>query len=268
MNLSYKKFIVEVLEKSSEIALSDFGKVSGTVKKDDPNQVLTKTDLKIGKYIIDKIKLLYPKHNIIDEEVGVINKNSEFTWVIDPIDGTSNFAVGNPLFGIMIGLLKDNIPIAGGISIPYFNDFYIAEKNKGAYNGKNKIHVTSESNLLSSLIAYAVDGHQENPELTKKECETLAGLILNIRNLRATGCCFDAVMVANGKFGGYLNQTSKIWDNVTQQIIIEEAGGIYSDFFGKSMDYTNPLSKANLNFTFCAASSKLHKQLQVIIHKN
>ena len=74
-------------------------------------------------------------------------------------------------------------------------------------------------------------------------------------------------MVAKGKFGGYLNRTSKIWDNVAQQILIEEAGGVYSDFFGKPIDYTNPLTRANDNFTVCAAPPALHKQLQDIIHK-
>lgn len=72
-------------------------------------------------------------------------------------------------------------------------------------------------------------------------------------------------MIAEGKYGGLLNRTSKIWDNVAQQIIIEEAGGIYSDFFGNPMDYSDPLTKAKANFTFCAASPSLHEQLQTII---
>ena len=92
-------------------------------------------------------------------------------------------------------------------------------------------------------------------------------MILNIRNLRNTGSCFDAAMVAKVKFGAYLNRTGKIWDNVGQHILIEEAGGVYSDFFGKPMDYTNPLIKAKNNFTFCAAPPILHEALQKIIQK-
>ena len=167
----------------------------------------------------------------------------------------------------MVGLLKEKKPIVGGISLPASDEICFAEKGYGAYCNDEKLQVSKETKLLSTLVAYAIDGHQTNPDFTRKECKTLAEVILNIRNLRNTGSCFDTVMVVKGKFGAYLNQTSKIWDNVAQQILIEEAGGIYTDFFGKSMDYTNPLTKAKQNFTFCAASPILHKQLQEMIHK-
>lgn len=265
--MTYKEFIVETLKLASEIASHNFGKVAGFAKKDDVNQVLTETDVEIGKKIINKIKEVYPDHNIIDEEVGIIDNGSQFTWVIDPIDGTSNFANGIPLYGVMIGLLKDNLPIAGGILLPAFNEIYIAEKDYGAYCNNEKLQVSKDTELISTLVAYTIDGHQDNPTLTKDECKILGEIILKIRNLRNTGSCFDAVMVAKGKFGAYLNQTSKIWDNVAQQILIEEAGGIYTDFFGKPMDYSNPLTRVKDNFTFCAAPPILYKQLQEIIHK-
>ena len=110
--MEYKDFIVETLKSVAEIANRNFGKVSGTVKKEDSNQVLTKTDIEIGRTIIKRIEKAYPNHNIIDEETGAIDNNSQFTWVIDPIDGTSNFAEGVPLYGVMVGLLKENLPIA------------------------------------------------------------------------------------------------------------------------------------------------------------
>lgn len=268
MNSPYRRFLIETLEKASKIALENFGRVSGTTKSDDNNQVLTKTDLEIGEIIINKITLIYPNHNIIDEEAGVVNKNSEYTWVIDPIDGTSNFANGVPLYGTMIGLLKKGIPIAGGISLPPFNEIYVAEKDKGAFCNGEKLKVTNETKLLSTLVAYTLDGHQENPGFTREECVLMAEIILNIRNLRDSGSCFDTAMVAKGKFGAYLNRTSKIWDNVAQQILIEEAGGVYTDFFGNSIDCSSPSTKVSDNFTLCAASPTLHKQLQEIIHKN
>jgi myo-inositol-1(or 4)-monophosphatase len=74
-------------------------------------------------------------------------------------------------------------------------------------------------------------------------------------------------MVAKGSYGATLNRTSKIWDNVAQQIILEEAGCTYTDFFGKPIDYSNPVSKARDNFTFCAAPPNLHQALQTLIHK-
>lgn len=264
----YSKFIAQTLQKASQKANRNFGKVSVvSTKEGDNNQVLTQTDLEVGNLIVGKIKKTYPDHNIIDEEAGVIDNSSEYTWVVDPIDGTSNFANGVPLYGIMIGLLKGGKPIAGGIALPAFNEIYLAEKDKGAFCNGEKLHVTHETKLLSALVAYGLDGHQENPEFTKDECALVAEIVLNIRNLRDSGSCFDVVMVAKGKFGGYLNRTSKIWDNVALQILIEEAGGIYTDFFGQPIDYSNPLSRAEQNFTICASPPSLHKQLQGIIHK-
>src|SRR5260221_14717786 len=120
---------------------------------------------------------------------------------------------------------------------------------------------------MSSLIAYGIDGHQEDPDRTRKEGRFIAELVLNIRNLRMTNCtALDATWVCKGRYGASLNQTSKIWDNVAQQIIIEEAGGICTDFWGNPLDFSNPLTRIKDNYTYCAASPKIHKQLQEIIH--
>ena len=266
MNM-YTNFIKNTLQKVSEIANKNFGKVFSTIKAGDNNQVLTETDLEIGKSIIIEIEKAYPNYNIIDEEAGVIDKNSEYTWVVDPIDGTSNFANGVPTYGIMIGLLKDNEPIAGGIALPFFNEIYVAEKGSGAFCNNEKIKVSDENNLLKSLVAYQIDGHQENPDLTRSETKLLSEILLNIRNLRTSNSAFDACMAASGKYGAFLNKTSKIWDNVAQQIIIEEAGGIYTDFYGNKIDYSNSITKAKDNFTYCAGSKILHSQLIDIIKK-
>lgn len=269
MQSQYIPFIKVLLEETSKIASLNFGKVADIrVKNNDANQVLTNTDLEIGRLIIRRLKEKYPEHNTIDEEAGVIDKRSDYTWVIDPIDGTSNFAEGTPTYGSIIGLLYKDKPIAGGCSLPFFREIIVAEQGKGAYCNDKKLSVTKKKNLLSALVAYAIDGHRENPETTQDECKLLASIVLGIRNLRASGSVFDTVMVAKGKYGGYLNRTSKIWDNVGQHVIIEEAGGIFTDFFGRKMDYSNPLSKTEINFTFCIGSSDIHKQLQDIIYSN
>lgn len=265
--MDFRKFIHEVLRSASGISNKNFGKVSGVTKRSDNNQVLTETDVEIGGYLIGEIKKNFGRHNIIDEEAGVIDNNSEYTWVIDPIDGTSNFANGVAEYGIMIGLLQKDAPIAGGIALPYFSEICIAEKGGGAWLDDRRLAVSEEKNLLSVLVGYAIDGHQEDPQLTIDECKTLSAIILGCRNLRSSGSCYDAVQVAKGNFGGYLNRTSKIWDNVALQIILEEAGARSTDFFGKPMDYSRPLTRIGENFTMCAASPALHLQLQKIIRQ-
>jgi myo-inositol-1(or 4)-monophosphatase len=266
MSTKVLSFISQTLQEASAIANESFGKVSETVKQGDNNQVLTETDLAIGKYIISEIQKYFSDQNIIDEEAGVIDKKSTFTWVVDPIDGTSNFAAGLPTYGIMIGLLENSTPVAGGIALPAFNQLYVAEKAQGATCNSRSIHVTEKADPLSVLVAYGIDGHQENPQKTVEEAQILGKVILNIRNLRTTNSAYDMAHTADGKYGAYLNQTTKIWDNIALQPIIEEAGGIVTDFWGKPTDYSNPLERAQENFTICAGAPAIHQKLQKIIN--
>ncbi len=267
--MTYQEFIKDCLELSSKIALEKFGNVTHSVKPEDNNQVLTEADLLIGKVIIEKIKKEYPGYNIIDEETGVIDNHSEYTWVIDPIDGTSNFAAGVPTYGIMLGLLKDETPIAGGFSIPDRNEIYLAEKGKGTYCNGVQVSVTTETQLINCLVAYGIDSRKDNPDYTRKESKLLGEIILKIRNIRSSGSePVDVGYVVSGKYGARVNQYGRIWDVVAPHIIVEEAGGVYTDFWGKQIEYKNPLTKIKENYTCCAASPILHKQLQEIIHKN
>lgn len=263
--MTYVNFLKESLSEASKIALDKFGRVKGISKGEDNNQVLTEADLVVGKFLIEQISKDYPKHNIIDEEAGIINKHSDFTWLVDPIDGTSNFANGVPLFGIILGLIYRNEPLAGGVSLPYFREIYTAEKGQGAFCNEKKLKVTEESVLLKTLVGYGIDGHQENPQLTKEECILLAEIILNVRNLRSSGCVFDGMMVAKGKFGAYHHRNTNIWDVVGMQVIIEEAGGVFTKFDGHPMDYSNHLENFKENYPFCTAAPQLHSQLQKII---
>lgn len=266
--MDYQKFVPQILKHASQVAQNNFEKVTGIkVKGQDNNQVLTETDIEIGNLLVSEIKKTFPKHNLIDEEAGVIDNKSDFTWVVDPIDGTSNFAKGIPMYGVLVGLLNKGEPIVGGLAVPSFSEVYYGEKSKGAFCNGKKITVSDEKKLLNALVSYGIDGHQENPSLTKGECKLLAKIILKIRNLRASNSAYDFALVANGKYEAYLNQTSKIWDNVAPQVIIQEAGGTYTDFDGNKIDYSNPLTKADDNFTYIAAPPILHKQLLSIIKK-
>lgn len=265
--MNYQEFINTALSKASVIASQNFGSLHQiSTKANDNNQVLTKTDIEIGTLLIKEISRVFPDHNIIDEEAGVIDNGSDFTWVVDPIDGTSNFAEGIPLYGILLGLIEGSIPIAGGMALPGFQKIYSAEKSKGAFCNGNMVHVSNKESLLNSLVAYGIDGHREDPKMTSDECAMLSKIILNIRNLRSSNSAYDSAMVLEGKYGASLNQTSKIWDNVASNVLIEEAGGIYTDFFGKPINYSNPFSKADVNFTYCTGNAALHKQLQEIIN--
>lgn len=264
--MTYTAFIEEQLRRASDIALSHFGNVTSTVKPEDNNQVLTEADLAVGNYLVASVKKEYPEHNIIDEEAGVIDNGSCYTWVIDPIDGTANFAAGLAEYGIMIGLLEDSRPIAGGIALPSQAKVYLAEKGHGATCNGEVIRATDEPLLSNVLVAFGVDGIPDEPEKNRQQCEVLADLLPNIRNMRNSGSdAIDPVRIAEGKYGAKIEVYSKIWDNVAPQVICEEAGAVWTSANGTPADYSNHLSRVNENFTYCAAPPQIHDQLQKII---
>lgn len=266
--MTYSEFLNKILEVAAQIAVEKFGNVTPQTKPGDNNQVLTEADLAIGEYVIKEIEQEYPDYNIIDEEAGAIRKQSNFTWVVDPIEGTSNFASGSSDYGIMVGLLDNATPIAGGIIVPSQGTIYVAEKGQGATKNGKPIHITNETKLLSKLVSYGIDGYQDEPERTRQESRLVAEIVLSIRNLRNAGCeAIDSMRVAEGVYGGRINMTSKIWDNVAPQIIVEEAGGLWTDIDGNTIDYTEPLSRIDQNFTNCIGSPELHKQLLEVIKK-
>lgn len=258
-------FLQTAISQASDIARESFGKVSHTTKQGDPNQVLTETDLKIGQTLIALIQKEYPDHNIIDEEAGVIDQSSPYTWVIDPVDGTSNFAAGVPTYGTMLAFLKDDKPILSAIALPSLNETYLAEYAQGATLNDKPIQVTNQTQLNQTLSCYQLDSYPDQPEKTHKEAQILGELVLNIRNLRTSNSVFDQAQVAKGAYGVVMNQTCKIWDSVAQDLLITEAGGSYTDFWGNPIDYSKPLSKAERTFTYCAGAPVLHAQAQSII---
>lgn len=259
---TYTDFLAKTLQSAAQIVLDKFGNVEPQTKPGDNNQVLTEADLAIGQFIIGEIEWEFPDHNIIDEEAGVVDKQSNFTWVIDPIEGTSNFAGGSKDYGIMVGLLDGATPIAGGVIAPAHDILYLAAKGQGATKNGNPIHVTSETNLLNKLVSFGIDAYQDNPERTRNEARLLAEVALAIRNMRNSGCeAVDGMYVAEGVYGGRLNMTSRIWDNVGPQVIVEEAGGLWTDIDGNPLDYTDPLGRIGQNFTCATASPALHTQL-------
>lgn len=261
----YASFLSDSLSGAADIALKHYQNVTGVAKTDDNNQVLTKADLEIGQYLIDRIQEKYQGHNIIDEEIGALNSGSPYTWLIDPIDGTSNFAVGVPTYGIMLGLLHGDTPIAGGLVLPSMErKIYIAEKGKGAYLDGKRLEVSKEPFLKQMLLAYGIDSHKELSDLTYMECTTVARLIEKIRNLRSSNSAFDIAMVLEGRYAGCLSRSSKIWD-LAQHILIEEAGGKYVDFKGNQISYPDPLSKVNENFEFIGCAPQFLVEILSVV---
>jgi myo-inositol-1(or 4)-monophosphatase len=180
--------------------------------------------------------------------------------VVDPIDGTSNFAAGIPWFGVIICILKDFIPVMAGCYLPVQNQLYFAEKGKGANVNEQPVSVSKETELKNVLLAYSLDFSNE-PGKTEKEAQVIQRLVHNVRNLRSTNCLIDLMYTADGKLGGCINQTTKIWDIAGPGLIIEEAGGKATDLFGIPFNFEITEKTYDRNFQIVASNGIIHKKI-------
>lgn len=257
--------IRKALREAGNILMENFGKIVDYTVKESQSSIVTKADLESEKKIIEIILEKFPDHNTLGEETGFQNRNSEFTWVIDPLDGTSNFASGIPWFGVIICLLKNDIPFMAGCFLPVQNELYFAEKGKGAIRNGEKIKVSGETELKNILAAYSLD-YSEEPGKTECEAKVIQQVVSRIRNLRSTNCIIDFCYTADGKLGACMNQTTKIWDIAGPGLIIEEAGGKVTDIQGNNFDFSLNADNYNRNFTIVGSNKILHFELIKILN--
>ncbi|MBN1644555.1 inositol monophosphatase [Candidatus Woesearchaeota archaeon] len=256
--------IKTALKEAGKILMENFGKLDSYDIKENQSNIVTKADIDSEMAIIRIIEKKFPDHNIIAEETGFRDKNSNFTWIIDPLDGTSNFSAGIPWFGILICVLKDSKPVMAGIYLPFYDLLYFAEAGKGATKNAEKISVSKESDLKNVLMTYSLD-YCEDISKTEKESKIITKIVNNIRNLRATNCVVDFCYTADGRLGGCINQTTKIWDIVAPYLIIKESGGIITDIDGKDIKFDVNKETYQKNFTIVGSNKMLHSKIMNLI---
>lgn len=258
--------IYKALWEAGEILMNYFGKISDYEVKESQSSIVTKADFEAEKKIIEIITQAFPSHNTLGEETGFKNRDSEYTWVIDPLDGTSNFAAGIPWFGVIICILKNGIPIMAGCHLPHQLKIYFAEKGRGALINNKEIAVSNETELKNILASYSLDFSSE-PGKTEQETQMIGRLVQHIRNLRSTNCLIDFCYTADGRLGASINQTTKIWDIAAPALLIEEAGGKVSDIHGNPLDFNFDESNYDRNFTIVASNQKLHPKIIELINR-
>ena len=211
--------MIKACEKAAKVIIRDFGEIENLqVSKKGPKDFVTKTDKRVEKILIDELSKSKKNYSFITEETGkIINKNKNIFWIIDPIDGTTNFLHGVPHFAISVALQADDEIIIGLIYDPIKNEVFYAEKDNGAYINNLRIRVSNKSNLDECLFA--------------SNCEGIK-LIYPKLNLRNTGCAaLDLAYVGCGRFDGYFHDKINLWDVAAGKIIIEEAGGKVNNIY-------------------------------------
>ena len=249
MNLKKEKRVALLAaKKAAKVLLSHYGKKERIKEKSNKSLVGT-ADLKANKVIIKTIKKYFPSHNILSEESAPENNNSDFEWIIDPLDGTHNFLHEIPVFGVSIALAYKNEVVLGVLNFPILCITAIAEKFKGALLNGKKIKVSSRKSLDHAFVGaeFAYANRKEKLGFL----ENLMHRPVDIRNFGSA--IYSLLLVACGKMDGHVLFSTHPWDVAAAFLIIEEAGGRVSDINDNS--YTLQQSK------FIVSNGKLHKEL-------
>jgi len=227
--------IINISILAGSLIREGFGKQFKVDFKTNEINLVTEIDTASEKLITDFIKKKYPSHGILAEEGSDVNKSSEYLWVIDPLDGTTNFAHGLPIFAVSIGLQKNGETIAGVVYDVMQDIVYAAEKGSGATANSVKIKVSENNNLQHSLLVTGFPYNiKENPDKALERFTTLSKKSRGIRRLGSAA--IDFCYVATGVFDGFWEVHLNPWDICAGNLIVEEAGGIVTDFDGKLID--------------------------------
>jgi myo-inositol-1(or 4)-monophosphatase len=255
--------LINALKASGDTLLEYFNTPLEAKFKESQSNIVTEADIKSDKVIVKIIRDNFPDHNVLTEESGFVNNNSKYTWVVDSLDGTSNFTAHIPWFGVLISIFENNIPVMGGAYLPVQNDLYIAEKGKGVMKNGQPLVMLKNKGLRNSLIAFSVD-YSEDEVFLRKEIEIYKYIVKSCRNIRSTNSLVDFIYVAEGKFGGCINLLTRVWDISALGLIISEAGGCMKDVEGNNIQFSMDDHLFDRNFPVIAGSEEFTNSLKEI----
>ena len=207
--------MIKAVEKASKPIIRDFGEVEKLqISKKGPRDFVTKTDKRVENIIIEELSKTKKNYSFLSEEIGKIkNKDEENIWIIDPIDGTTNFLHGIPHFSICIAHQYKGKILSGLIFDPIKDEMFFAEKDKGAFLNNKRLRVSKRNSLDDCLFSSNKEG--------VKFCDL---------NMRYSGCAaLDLAYVAAGRLDGFFHNKINLWDVAAGEILVKEAGGLVND---------------------------------------
>lgn len=237
-------FAIETARDAGQLLLEKFGRV--TVAKKGEIDLVTEADLASEKLIIERIKSYYPRHSILAEEAGnaVIIGDSEWKWIIDPLDGTTNFAHGYPCFCVTLALEHSGDVVIGVTFDPTRDELFSAERGRGASLNNKPIRVSATEELSEALIVTGFPyDFKDRPDFARH----LNRFLVESRGVRRDGsAAIDMAYVACGRFDGFWEEGLNPWDMAAGVLLIEEAGGYVTGYDGSKFSiYSPPILASN-----------------------
>lgn len=231
-------------ERAGKILNRLFGQVSQITKKGDIDLV-TEADVQAENSIFEIIREHFPRDNLLSEESGSRGRTSNRTWIIDPLDGTTNFVHGFPFFAVSIALEVDGEVVMGVVHNPFMGELFRAARGVGAFLNNQALRVSRTRQLQEALLGtgfpYDIREHPREPmDLFEKMLVTAQGI------RRPGSAAIDMCYVAAGKLDGFWEKDLKPWDTAAGSVIVEEAGGLVTTFQGKTFSpYRTSVVAAN-----------------------
>lgn len=252
---NFKTTALRAAVESGAILRKNYGRVRSVGHKGEID-LITEVDLKSEQRIIKIIRKEFPDHDILAEEGHGGDKDSEYRWIIDPLDGTTNYAHAFPCFAVSIALEKRGEVILGIVYDPLREELFSAQKGKGSYLNKKRILVSKTKRISDSLLAtgFAYDVH-ESPE---NNLNHFSNFTLRAQGIRRAGAAsIDLCYVACGRFDGFWEMKLKPWDTAAGSLIVKEAGGRVTDFKG------NPFSIYSKEIL--ASNGRIHVEMVEVL---
>lgn len=252
-----KNFAVDLAHKAGTLLMEKLDQSPAIHYKGDINLV-TEADKMSEDLIIDAIQRSFPEHGILSEESPAILSGSSMRWIIDPLDGTTNYAHRYPVFCVSIALERDGLIILGVIYDPARRDTFLAVRGEGAYLNSKKIAVSQTSNLTRSLLAtgfpYDIRESKEN------NLDNFCRLAKEAQAIRRAGsAALDIAYVAAGRFDGFWELKLKPWDTAAACLLLEEAGGKITDIANRPWNLLSP--------HILASNGRIHEQMIAVLQR-
>ncbi|MEY5131415.1 MAG: inositol-monophosphatase [Bacteroidota bacterium] len=238
---------IDAAQKAGTVLKEGFGTDYTISSKSQIHDLVTEYDHKSEAIIIETIRSSFPNHQILTEESGHHASDGDITWIIDPLDGTVNFAHGIPIYCVSIAVKQGDAILYGVIYSPMTEEMFIAEKDQGATINGKPCKVTQQSSLPSAFLVtgfpYSV---KENPGNCIEHFSHIVEMGIPIRRLGSAA--LDLAYVAAGRFDGFWEVALQPWDMAAGALLVKEAGGIIMDYSGNDIDFTKQSSIIAGNF--------------------
>ncbi len=255
MSKKYIDVAIESAIKAGDYARKRKGKIKNISYKGEINLV-TDVDKTCEDIIVGTIKKYFPSHSILSEENYTLVMPAEYRWVIDPLDGTTNYAHGLPIYSISIALERNDGVVLGVVYDPERGELFQAEKAKGSYLNKKRIRVSKAQNLKKALLVtgFAYDIRKT----TQNNMNYFTKFLKKSRALRRLGsAALDLSYVACGRFDGFWEMNLHPWDSAAGSLIVREAGGNLTKFDGSPYSHYDK--------EILATNSKIHSQMMRVL---